>query len=184
MHLAWAVEFWQAGGMKPPVKPRRRYFSEPERVQWVTRFRSGRLTQAQFAEQNGLKLRICGLNHRRNHEGVLNREFRIRNRTVPAPRGNRRKTTARAAPTRVARSASRASRPTRPGSAGILPALRRSARISPALECGSEATAFRTLNCESGIVFHWPPSRGRKDDHKGKCRPLRQHQSTMRAVHQ
>lgn len=43
--------------MKLLTNPRRKYFSEPERVQWVTRFRFGGLTQAQFAEQNGLKLK-------------------------------------------------------------------------------------------------------------------------------
>jgi lambda repressor-like predicted transcriptional regulator len=52
-----AGRFRQAGGMKLPTKRRRKYFSQPERMQWVTRFRSSGLTQAQFAEQNGLKLK-------------------------------------------------------------------------------------------------------------------------------
>lgn len=56
MHLARAVELWQAGGMNSSTKQRRPHFTAEERESWISSFRSSGLPQARFAEQNGLKL--------------------------------------------------------------------------------------------------------------------------------
>lgn len=57
MHLAGAVRVWQAGGMRQlNSKPHPRVFTPEERSQWVSRFRSSGLPQAQFARRHGLKL--------------------------------------------------------------------------------------------------------------------------------
>ena len=56
MHLARAVELWQAGGMNSTTRQRRLHFTVEERETWISRFRSSGLPQARFAEQNGLKL--------------------------------------------------------------------------------------------------------------------------------
>ena len=62
MHLARAVEIWQAGGMNSSTsnsvrKQRRPHFTDEEREGWISRFRSSGLSQVRFAEQNGLKLK-------------------------------------------------------------------------------------------------------------------------------
>ena len=57
MHLARAVELWQAGGMNSLTKQRRPHFTAEERESWISRFRTSGLSQARFAEQNGLKLK-------------------------------------------------------------------------------------------------------------------------------
>ena len=57
MHLAGGVRLWQARRMRQPdSKLRRPVFTPEERAQWISRFRSSGLTQAQFAQQHDLKL--------------------------------------------------------------------------------------------------------------------------------
>ena len=61
MHLARAVEIWQAGGMNSSTsnsvrKQRRPHFTAEERENWVSRFRSSGMTQPQFAREHDLKL--------------------------------------------------------------------------------------------------------------------------------
>jgi hypothetical protein len=57
VHLARAVDLWQAGGMSSSTKQGRPQFTVEERESWISRFRSSGLAQARFAEQNGLKLK-------------------------------------------------------------------------------------------------------------------------------
>lgn len=57
MHLARAVELWQAGGMDSITRQQRPHFSPEERGLWISRLRASGLPQARFAEQNGLKLK-------------------------------------------------------------------------------------------------------------------------------
>jgi hypothetical protein len=57
MHLARAVELWQADGMNSSIKQGRTHFTAEDRERWISRFRSSGLPQARFAEQNGLKLK-------------------------------------------------------------------------------------------------------------------------------
>lgn len=81
--------------MKPPIEPHRKYFSQLERTQWVMRFRSSGLSQAQFAEQNGLKLKtlqkwVYGRSSRRAGRqqptsGVRRPVHRDQQRVVPKP---------------------------------------------------------------------------------------------------
>jgi hypothetical protein len=57
MHLAGAVSLWQAPRMtQGESKPHRLSFTPEERGRWVSRYRSSGQTQAQFAQQHGLKL--------------------------------------------------------------------------------------------------------------------------------
>ena len=77
-----AVQLWQADGMRQAGgKQGRRTFTDDERADWVSRFRSSGLTQPEFAREHGLKL------------GTLQRWLygrgapaaRKRKPTVPAP---------------------------------------------------------------------------------------------------
>ena len=61
MHLARAVEIWQAGGMNSSTsnsvrKQRRPHFTAEEREGWISRFRSSGMTQPRFAREHDLKL--------------------------------------------------------------------------------------------------------------------------------
>jgi hypothetical protein len=59
VHLAWTFGLWQAGGMRKHLKSPRPASTPEERRQWVSRYRASGLTQAQFAQQQGLK--VCTL---------------------------------------------------------------------------------------------------------------------------
>jgi len=56
VHLARAVELWQAGGMNSPTKQQRPHFTTEKRESWISRFRSSGMTQPEFAREHGLKL--------------------------------------------------------------------------------------------------------------------------------
>jgi transposase-like protein len=43
--------------MNPSTKQQRRHFTAEERESWISRFRASGVSQARFAEQNGLKLK-------------------------------------------------------------------------------------------------------------------------------
>jgi transposase-like protein len=57
MHLAGAVSLWQTPRMtQAESKAHRLSFTPEERGRWASRYRSSGQTQAQFAQQHGLKL--------------------------------------------------------------------------------------------------------------------------------
>jgi transposase-like protein len=63
-------------------KPPRPTFSPEEREQWVSRYRSSGLTQAQFAQQHGLKLTtlqwwIYGGRQKQQHSATEFREIEV-----------------------------------------------------------------------------------------------------------
>jgi len=83
MHLVGGVSLWQASRMaQAESKPDRLSLTPEERAEWVSRYRSSGQTQAQFAQQHGLKLTtlqwwIYGQRRKQPHPTATFREIAV-----------------------------------------------------------------------------------------------------------